>query len=102
METELKSLMNFTGIERENFRDLLATIGNTLMPFGRFGPKEFPPQELPVMDLPPKYLDLFQQHGFSNGRHSGVAGGGWAIKMAGLGRAFEPIRQARGLRRREG
>ena len=49
MEALLESLMNLTGIERENFRDFLAEIGNILMPFGRFGSKDFTPQELPIM-----------------------------------------------------
>ena len=42
--------MDFTEIDREDFATLLADIGNTYMPFGKFGPKFYPPQGIPIID----------------------------------------------------
>ena len=60
--------MDIPSGDREEFRAILGEIGNTSMPFGRFGPKDFPPRGLPIMDLPEEYLAWFQQRGFPNGR----------------------------------
>ena len=59
--------MDIPSGDREEFRAILGEIGNTSMPFGRFGPKDFPPRGLPIMDLPEEYLAWFQQRGFPNG-----------------------------------
>ena len=59
--------MDIPSGDREEFRAILGEIGNTSMPFGRFGPKDFPPRGLPIMDLPEDYLAWFQQRGFPNG-----------------------------------
>ena len=91
--------MDFKGIERENFRDILAAIGNTSMPFGRFGPKDFPPRGLPIMDLPEEYLAWFQQRGFPNGRLGELLEVVWGIKDVGMDSVFDPIRKVRGGRR---
>ena len=91
--------MDFKGIERENFRDILAAIGNTLMPFGRFGPKDFPPRGLPIMDLPEDYLAWFQQRGFPNGWLGELLEVVWGIKDVGMDSVFDPIRKVRGGRR---
>lgn len=91
--------MEIPAYDREEFRELLGEIGNTTMPFGRFGPKDFPPHGLPIMDLPSEYLDWFQQRGFPNGRLGELMEVVWGIKDVGMDNVFEPIRQARGGRR---
>ena len=36
----------------------LAEIEKTRMPFGKFGPKSFPPAGVPIYDLPAEYLGV--------------------------------------------
>ncbi len=60
--------MDFTEIDREDFRNTLIEIGQTWMPFGKFGPKDYPPSGIPIMDLPPEYLSWFKERGFPKGR----------------------------------
>jgi len=58
--------MDFTEIDRDDFRNLLRDIGKTNMPFGKFGPNFHPPSGVPIMDLPPEYLSWFKERGFPN------------------------------------
>lgn len=90
--------MDFTEIDREDFRNLLGEIGNTFMPFGRFGPKEFPPRGVPIMDLPPEYLQWFAEREFPKGRLGELMQSVWDIKAVGMDSVFDPLRQARGGR----
>ena len=91
--------MQFSNFDREEFRAILGEIGDTYMPFGRFGPKGFPPRGLPIMDLPPDYLQWFQQRGFPNGRLGELLEMVWSIKDVGMDSIFDPMRRARGGRR---
>ena len=91
--------MEIPAYDREEFRELLGEIGGAFMPFGRFGPKEFPPQGLPIMDLPLEYLEWFQQRRFPNGRLGELLEVVWGIKDVGMDSVFEPMRQVRGGRR---
>ena len=43
---------DFTDIEREDFRNLLAEIGRTRIPFGKFGIKAYPPAGVPIIARP--------------------------------------------------
>lgn len=90
--------MDIPSGDREEFREILAEIGDTNMPFGRFGPKSFPPRGLPIMDLPEEYLAWFQQRGFPNGRLGELLEVVWGIKDVGMDSVFEPMRTARGGR----
>ncbi|MGB2559838.1 MAG: putative quorum-sensing-regulated virulence factor, partial [Akkermansiaceae bacterium] len=56
--------MQILDVDREEFRQILAEIGELHMPFGRYGPERFPPLGIPVMDLPLEYLEWFRQKGF--------------------------------------
>ncbi|MDG1357882.1 MAG: DUF3820 family protein [Akkermansiaceae bacterium] len=85
--------------DREEFRAILVEIGDFHMPFGRFGPKDFPPRGLPIMDLPEEYLAWFQQRGFPNGRLGELLEMVWSIKDVGMDGVFDPMRKARGGRR---
>ncbi len=91
--------MNIPNDDREEFRAILVEIGNHYMPFGRFGPKDFPPRGLPIMDLPEEYLGWFQQRGFPNGRLGELLEIVWGIKDVGMDSVFDPMRKARGGRR---
>ena len=90
--------VNLTEIDRDDFRELLGEIANAHMPFGRFGPKDFPPRGIPVMDLPPEYLQWFAERGFPNGRLGELMQSVWEIKDVGMDGLFDPLRQARGGR----
>jgi uncharacterized protein (DUF3820 family) len=91
--------MDIPSGDREEFRELLVEIGDTNMPFGRFGPDHFPPRGLPIMDLPEEYLAWFQQRGFPNGRLGELLEVVWGIKDVGMDSVFEPLRKVRGGRR---
>ncbi len=90
--------MIFSEMDREEFRDLLGDIGNYHMPFGKFGPKEFPPNGLPLYELPPEYLAWFAERGFPNGHLGELMEAVWGIKEVGMDQIFDPMREARGGR----
>lgn len=90
--------MTLTEIDREDFRRLLAEIGNTYMPFGKFGPQSYPPSGVPLMDLPQEYLAWFQQRGFPKGRLGELMAHVCEIKETGMDCVFDPLRAPRGGR----
>lgn len=90
--------MDFTEIQRDDFRRLLAELATARMPFGRFGIKEQPPSGVPLIDLPLEYLVWFKQRGFPKGRLGELMAEVCAIKEAGMDMVFDPIRQANGGR----
>ena len=90
--------MDFTEIDRDDFRNLLNEIAVTSMPFGKFGRQEYPPRGVPIIDLPPEYLDWFKQRGFPKGRLGELMEQVYEIKAVGMDAVFDPIRQANGGR----
>ena len=40
--------MNFTEIDREDFRNLLHEISEAYMPYGKYGPEKYPPCGVPL------------------------------------------------------
>lgn len=90
--------MDFTEIDREDFRNLLAEIGRTRIPFGKFGMKEYPPAGVPIMDLPPEYLSWFKERGFPKGRLGELMAIVCEIKDVGMDSVFDPMRSAMGGR----
>lgn len=90
--------MDFTEIDREDFRNLLAEIGGMRMPFGKFGMKEYPPSGVPIMDLPPEYLSWFKERGFPKGRLGELMAVVCEIKDVGMDSVFDPMRSAMGGR----
>ncbi len=47
----------------------LNEIGRTCMPFGKYGPQHFPPNGMPIYDIPAEYLGWFaNKAGFPKGR----------------------------------
>lgn len=89
--------VDVTDIDREDFRRLLAEIGLCRMPFGKFGPKSYPPG-VPIYDLPPEYLAWFAERGFPKGRLGELLAIVHEIKSVGMDSVFDPIRKARGGR----
>lgn len=68
------------------------------MPFGRYGPKDYPPYGVPLIDLPSEYLLWFKQRGFPPGRLGELMEIVCEIKGVGADGVFEPLRWARGGR----
>ncbi len=92
--------MNFTEIDREDFRNLLSEIHRTDMPFGMFGKEKYPPHGVPVYDLPEEYLMWFKQREFPKGRLGELMAHVCEIKETGMDSLFNPMREANGGRTR--
>ena len=86
--------MDFSEIDREDLRNLLAEIGRVHMPFGKFGPKDFPPRGVPIIDLPVEYLSWFKERGFPAGRLGELLAIVFDLKEAGADEIFQPLRRA--------
>lgn len=86
----------------DNLRDWLAAdladIASTFMPFGRFGPKAFPPRGVPLFDLPVEYLGWFAQRGWPAGRIGELLRMVHQLKVDGCDEVFDRFRKARGGR----
>jgi len=91
-------MSDFTEIDREDFRNLLLEIGQTRIPFGKFGIKAYPPAGVPIMDLPIEYLAWFYERGFPKGRLGELMAQVFEIKSVGMDSVFDPLRQAAGGR----
>ena len=77
----------------------LAEIGRTHMPFGKFGPAHFPPDGLPIYDLPAEYLMWFaNKAGFPKGRLGQLLQMVYQMKSDGSDSAFDPLRKRAGGR----
>lgn len=85
-------------IDREDFRNLLAEIGQTRMPFGKYGPGAVPPHGMPIYDLPIEYLGWFKERGFPKGRLGELLEQVYEVKGVGMDSVFDLIRQANGGR----
>ena len=74
-------------------------IGRTRMPFGKFGPAHFPPDGLPIYDLPAEYLAWFEHKAaWPKGRLGNLLRMVYQMKVDGSDLAFEPFRKAAGGR----
>lgn len=76
----------------------LAEIAQTRMPFGKFGPANFPPRGVPIYDLPVEYLGWFAKTGFPKGRLGVLLRMIYQMKADGADCAFDPARAAAGGR----
>lgn len=90
--------MQLTDIDHDDFRNLLAEIARTRMPFGKFGIKAYPPSGVPIMDLPSEYLSWFKERGFPKGRLGELMEQVEAIKSVGMDSVFDAVRRANGGR----
>ncbi len=91
-------MFDLTAIDHEDFRNLLLEIGQTAMPFGKFGITAYPPRGVPIMDLPDEYLAWFNERSFPKGRLGQLMAEVWAIKAVGMDAVFDPLRRANGGR----
>ncbi len=84
---------------REHLAEALDVIGRWHMPFGKYGPQHYPPDGLPLYDLPAEYLLWFKQKGFPKGKLGQILEIVCEIHVCGAEAVFEPIRRAKGGRR---
>jgi uncharacterized protein (DUF3820 family) len=77
----------------------LGEIARTHMPFGKYGPKEYPPRGVPIYDLPYEYLAWFARKGaFPKGRLGELLEFVYLAKRDGADAVFDPVRKIRGGR----
>lgn len=76
----------------------LQAIENTNMPFGKYGPQHFPPDGIPIFDLPAEYLGWFAKKGFPKGRLGLLLQIVHQMKADGSDTAFDGMRRRRGGR----
>ncbi|WP_367870256.1 DUF3820 family protein [Luteolibacter sp. Populi] len=93
-----REVFPMTDIDREDFRNLLAEIGRTRMPFGKYGRAGVPPYGMPIYDLPVEYLFWFKERGFPKGRLGELLAIVCEVKGVGMDSLFDPLRQANGGR----
>lgn len=91
-------MMDFTEVDRDDFRNLLNEIAGAYMPFGKYGIQNCPPKGVPLIDLPPEYLSWFKERGFPKGRLGELMEQVYEIKAVGMDEIFEPIRRLNGGR----
>ena len=77
----------------------LAEIERTCMPYGKYGPKAFPPRGVPIFDLPADYLSWFAMRaGFPKGRLGVLLKMVYQMKTDGSDFVFEAMRSRLGGR----
>ena len=91
-------MADITDIDRDDFRNLLIEVGQTHIPFGKFGIKHYPPSGVPIMDLPEEYLNWFRERGFPKGRLGELMAQVCEIKAVGMDSVFDPLRKVNGRR----
>jgi uncharacterized protein len=84
--------------DRDDLRKMLSDVGKMYMPFGKFGPKKFPPRGVPLCDLPPEYLHWFKCKGFPKGRLGELMEIVYQAKADGADAIFDQIRAKNGGR----
>ena len=90
-------------LDPEEFAEMMIEIGRTRMPFGKYGPKDYPPSGVPIYDLPFEYLEWFQYNGgLPGGRLGELLEIVYHIKRDGSDEAFSPFRSRSGGRTRLG
>lgn len=83
---------------RAAMRQDLDAIARMRMPFGRFGPEYYPPEGVPIYDLPAEYLEWFAQKGWPKGRLGELLRIVHQMKVDGLDLVFDEFRKRRGGR----
>ena len=87
-------------MDRETFARTLEEIATTRMPFGKYGPAAYPPEGLPIDELPLEYLQWFltKGGGFPKGGLGRLLAFVHQVKAAGAEAVFAAGRAARGGR----
>lgn len=80
-------------LQQQMLRDL-EEIGRTRMPFGKYGPKHYPPAGLPIYELPSEYLGWFlNKGGFPKGRLGVLLSMVYQMKVDGSDGVFDLLRK---------
>ena len=74
----------------------LSEIERTRMPFGKFGPRSFPPLGVHIFDLPVEYLGWFAKTSWPRGRFGELLRMVYQMKVDGADSAFDPMRRRAG------
>lgn len=97
--------MNDTSDPNAELARILAEIGRSHMPFGKFGPANYPPHGVPIHDLPYEYLAYFSRRSFPKGRLGELLNFIYLAKRDGADAIFDGLRAGAGgrtsLRRRQ-
>ncbi len=81
----------------ERMRADLEEIGRTRMPFGKYGPQHYPPNGIPIYDIPAEYLGWFaNKAGFPKGRLGVLLQMVYQMKVDGSEIVFEVFRKRHG------
>lgn len=83
---------------QNHLAEALEEIGRWHMPFGKYGPQQYPPKGVPLYDLPDEYVIWFKHNGFPKGRLGKLLEIICEIRMTGAEAVFEPLRRAAGGR----
>ena len=88
------------GFDRSEFAETMGDIARYHMPFGKYGPKHYPPKGVPIYDLPQEYLHWFLTHGggFPKGRLGELLELIYHLKTDGSDEVFDPMRRIAGGR----
>jgi len=85
-------------MDRDEFAETLAEIGRSHMPFGKYGPQQYPPRGIPLYDLPHEYLQWFATKGFPHGRLGELLEIIYHVKKDGADEVFNSLRLKAGGR----
>lgn len=77
---------------RRNLEETLRDFAETHMPFGKYGPKFYPPKGLPIHQLPAEYLMWFRQQGFPKGKLGRLLEALCEIHRTGAEAVLAPLR----------
>lgn len=83
---------------REELGEMLEMAGKARMPFGKYGPGAFPPDGVPLYDLPVEYLHWFSAKGFPAGKLGRLMRFVYQLKCDGSDSVFDKLRKANGGR----
>ena len=81
-----------------DLKELLNSLLYYRMPFGMFGPKQYPPKGVLLVDLPLEYLSWFHQRSYPKGNLGELLMQVYELKAVGMDALFDPIRKFHGGR----
>jgi hypothetical protein len=76
----------------------LAEIEKMRMPFGKYGPRNYPPAGIPIYDLPAEYLQYFATRGWPRGKLGRLLQIVYQMKADGGDGIFQVLRERAGGR----